>query len=225
LARGLDGLGADLIVGAPHHDNGEKYFNSAFYVAVDGSITGRYDKTHLLPFGEYFPLRFIELLRRHFERVRSFTPGAEGVLLETRAGPAAVVICLEAVFPELVRKRMAAGAKFLVNLSNDVWLGQGTGQAQHLAMVVLRAVENRTWVVRSTTTGISAFIDPWGRVRAASPLFEAAVLRQEITPQHVSTIYQRWGDVFAYACLAASIGVLLWTVTRRRVHVGLPQST
>lgn len=209
LTRGLEGLGADLITGAPHHEDGEKYFNSAFHVAADGTLTGRYDKTHLLPFGEYFPLRFIELLRRQFERVRSFTPGAEGVLLQTRAGPAAVVICFEAIFPEIVRERMAKGARFLVNLSNDVWLGSGTGQSQHLDMVVLRAVENRTWIVRSTTTGISAFIDPWGRVRAASPLFEEAVLHHEITPQHVGTVYQRWGDVFAYLCVAVSIAVVV----------------
>lgn len=220
LARGLAGLNADLILGAPHHENGDKYFNSAFYVAADGAVTGRYDKTHLLPFGEYFPLRFIALLRRHFERVRSFTPGADGVLLQTRAGPAAVVICFEAIFPEIVRQRMADGAKFLVNLSNDVWLGHGSGQSQHLAMVVLRAVENRTWVVRATTTGISAFIDPWGRVRTASPLFEEAVLHHEITPQHVSTVYQRWGDIFAYACLAVSVAAILWAGFGRR-----PQAT
>lgn len=214
VGRTLRATGADLIVGAPHHEDGERYFNSAFHLSADGAITGRYDKEHLLPFGEYFPLRFIAFLRRHFERVRSFTPGDGNLLLETRAGPAAVVICFEAIFPEIVRAKMAGGAGFLVNLSNDVWLGHGVGQAQHLAMVVLRAVENRIWVVRATTTGYSAFIDPHGRIRAISDLNEEATLRAEIAPLHVATLYQRWGDWFAYACVLIAITVLLDSARR-----------
>ncbi len=216
LGEAVRDIGADLILGAPHHQAGADYFNSAFHVRADGTITGRYDKVHLLPFGEYFPLRFLAFLRRHFERVRSFTPGAEGVLLETRAGPVAVVICFEAIFPEIVRARMAAGATLLVNLSNDVWLGRGAGQAQHLAMVVLRAVENRTWVVRATTTGISAFIDPYGRVRAATPMDVEAVLSASVTPQRVATVYEAVGDLFAYACVAAALGGLGIAARRRR---------
>lgn len=214
LGEAVRGIGADLILGAPHHVSGADYYNSAFHLRADGAITGRYDKVHLLPFGEYFPLRFLAFLRRHFERVRTFTPGAEGVLLETRAGPVAVVICFEAIFPEIVRARMAAGATLLVNLSNDVWLGRGAGQAQHLAMVVLRAVENRTWVVRATTTGISAFIDPWGRVRAATPRDVEAVLSASVTPQRVATVYEAVGDVFAYACVAAALLGLGWAARR-----------
>jgi apolipoprotein N-acyltransferase len=210
LARGLEGVDADLILGAPHHEDGQRYFNSAFHLRAGGAVTGRYDKAHLLPFGEYFPLRFIEFLRRRFERVRSFTPGDGTVLLETRAGPAAVVICFEAIFPEIVRAKMARGATVLVNLSNDVWLGRGVGQAQHLAMVVLRAVEHRTWVVRATTTGHSAFIDPWGRITAVSPLDAEAVLAEAIAPRHVATLYQRAGDLFAYACVAMAAAALLW---------------
>ncbi|MGH7786841.1 MAG: apolipoprotein N-acyltransferase [Candidatus Binatia bacterium] len=210
LADGLRGIGAELILGAPHHEQGADYFNSAFHVHADGTIAGRYDKVHLLPFGEYFPLRFLDFLRRRFERVRTFTPGDDRVLLDTRAGPTAVVICFEAIFPEIVRDRMAAGATLLVNLSNDVWLGRGVGQAQHLAMVVLRAVENRTWVVRATTTGISAFIDPWGRIQAASRMNEEAVLSATVTPQRIPTLYERIGDLFAYACGAAALAVLLW---------------
>lgn len=220
LASGLAGIGADVIVGAPHHENGVAYFNSAFQLDATGAVTGRYDKGHLLPFGEYFPLRFLDFLRRRFERVRSFTPGDGDVLLETRAGPAAVVICFEAIFPEIVRAKMAAGATLLFNLSNDVWLGRGFGQAQHLAMVVLRAVENRTWVVRATTTGISAFIDPWGRVRQASPLFEEAILRQEVTPQRIPSFYKQRGDVFAVACVLAAAALLIIAVLRRRERRG-----
>lgn len=211
----LKPIGADLIVGAPHQeDNGARYYNSAFYVTADGRLASRYDKNHLLPFAEYFPLRFINLLRRNFERVRYFTPGDGRTLLETRAGPAAVVICFEAIFPEIVREQTRGGARILFNLSNDVWLGRGVGQAQHLAMVVLRAVENRLWVVRATTTGMSAIIDPVGRIRTQSALDREAVLNGEIAPLDVGTFYKRFGDVFAYACVLATLACVVISARR-----------
>lgn len=206
----LEATGADLIVGSPHHDGATderdpNYFNSAFYMTSEGELTSRYDKTHLLPFAEYFPLRFIEFLRRRFERVRYFAPGNGKQLLATRAGSAAVVICFEAIFPEIVRAQMRQGAKLLFNLSNDVWLGRGAGAEQHLAMVVLRAVENHTWVIRSTTTGISAIIDPHGRITAQTKQFEPAVLDGRVVPMQVDTPYKHFGDVFAYLCVLASM--------------------
>jgi apolipoprotein N-acyltransferase len=210
--------GADLIAGAPHMEGSESepaFYNSAFYLTSDRRLLGRYDKSHLLPFAEYFPLHFIELLRRNFERVRYFTAGDGTTLLPTRWGQAAVVICFEAIYPEIVRRQMTAGANLLVNLSNDVWLGRGIGQRQHLAMVTLRAVENRTWIVRSTTTGISAIIDPYGRVRQRSPLFEEAVLAGVVVPMQVETVYKRWGDVFAYGCLVAAALVAARGMLRR----------
>ncbi|HYD49556.1 MAG TPA: apolipoprotein N-acyltransferase, partial [Terriglobales bacterium] len=188
------------------------YYNSAFAIQPGGAITARYDKEHLLPFGEYFPLRTIRLLRRNFERVRSFTPGVSDVPLETRLGRTAVVICFEAVFPELVRRRME-GAEVLVNLSNDAWLGDNAGPRQHALMVAMRAIETRSWVVRATTTGVSAFIDPHGRVVAATEMNVAAVLDRSVVPLQITTLYERTGDLFAYACVAAA---LLATVTAFR---------
>jgi apolipoprotein N-acyltransferase len=205
----LAATGADLLLGAPHREDIDPaaplYFNSAFYVKAGGTLAGRYDKAHLLPFAEYFPLRFIDFLRRRFERVRTFTAGDGKVLLDTRLGKVAVVICFEAIFPELVRDQMARGAEILVNLSNDVWLGPHSGPLQHASMVTLRAVENRTWVIRATTTGVSAIIDPHGRWQAESRIGSPAVLRARVAPQHVTTLYKRWGDAFAYFCLASVI--------------------
>jgi apolipoprotein N-acyltransferase len=219
IARVLSAIGADLIVGGPHHDgdnwSAPRYYNSAFYMTPNGQIRGRYDKTHLLPFGEYFPLRMIEFLRRRFERVRYFTPGEGGSLLRTRFGPVATVICFEGIFPELVRRQMALGATLLVNLSNDAWLGAGAGPEQHLAMVALRAVENRTWVLRATTTGISAVIDPFGRVRERTRMSVPAALEEEVVPMHVDTVYQRMGDAFVYACFAGIVIVLSALGVRR----------
>ena len=210
-------LGVDLLVGGPHYEGAGdadpqavRYFNSAFYLKAPGEIAGRYDKSHLLPFAEYFPLRTIELLRRRFERVRSFTPGAEGAVLDTRFGRIAAVICFEGIFPELVRRQMAAGARLLVNLSNDAWLGAGAGPEQHLAMVALRAVEHRTWIVRATTTGVSAIVDPFGRVRARASIGQEATLHDVVRLGPRSTLYQRSGDAFAWLCtLAAAVALAL----------------
>lgn len=220
IGRFLAERGADLIVGAPHLDDRDParphYFNSAFAMTAGGTIADRYDKVHLLPFGEYFPLRGIELLSRRFERVRSFTPGSEARLLQTRFGPVAVVICFEAIFPGLVRERMAAGAGLLVNLSNDAWLGPDAGPEQHLAMIPMRAVENRTWVVRATTTGVSALVDPNGRVTSRSATGAQALLAGEVAVQRVQTVYEEVGDLFAWLCIVAGgLALVRW----RRVEV------
>lgn len=205
----LSASGVDLIVGGPHIEDTDparpQYFNSAFYMTATGGVPQRYDKVHLMPFGEYFPLRTIELLRRRFERVRYFTPGDDLRLLDTRLGKTAVVICFEAMFPELVRARMNAGAEVLVNLSNDAWLGDNAGPKQHASMTILRAIENRTWVVRATTTGVSMVIDPYGRVREQAPMLAPAVLHSAIVPLRFDTPYKRYGDVFAWACVVMSV--------------------
>lgn len=219
IAHALRFSGAELVIGGPHHEplagSESRYFNSAFLLAPSGEIRGRYDKRKLLPFAEYFPLRTIGFLRRHFERVRWFTPGDESVLLATSVGRAAVAICFEAIFPELIRERMGEGARFLVNLSNDAWLGHGPGPEQHFSMVILRAVENRTWIVRATTTGISALVDPHGRVAARATAGVATTLEGGIVPGTSSSVYQRVGDLFAYVCVVVGLIALLLAGRRR----------
>jgi apolipoprotein N-acyltransferase len=211
FARVLQGIGADVILGGPHHDLTDpanpRYFNSAYYVTADGVPRSRYDKVRLLPFAEYFPLKAIEFLRRRFERVRVFTPADEAHLLQTRFGPVATVICFEGIYPHLVRNLMAQGAKLFVNLSNDAWLEADTGMEQHLAMVTVRAIENRTWAIRATPNGISAVVDPYGRVVIRGEPHTLAALRAEVVPMDVDTVYKRYGDVFAYACLGLCIAV------------------
>lgn len=219
IAQMLAAADADLLVGGPYAEGSAdtpRYHNSAFYITRDGKLAGRYDKMHLLPFAEYFPLRTIELLRRKFERVRFFTPGEDAAILDTNAGKIAVVICFEGIFPEFVRQQMARGAGLLVNLSNDAWLGRGAGPEQHLAMVRLRAVENRTWVVRATATGISAIIDPWGRIVARTGTLESVSLDGRVVPMHVTTIYQRAGDSFAWSCVLATVAAMCWTIAGGR---------
>jgi apolipoprotein N-acyltransferase len=210
IGRVLRSHDAELILGGPRRDgHQERFFNSAFYVTADGHIAGRYDKVRLLPFAEYFPLQTIRFLRRHFGRIRYFTASDEPALLHTRFGDAATLICFEAIFPEVVRRQTTAGATFMLNLSNDAWFGDGAGADQHLMMVALRAVENRLWVVRGTTTGVSAIIDPYGRITRRLPLFTPGTIDGRIVPMNVSTPYKTWGDAFAWLCvLATTFGLL-----------------
>ncbi len=216
IGRTLSSLNADLIIGTPHFESEDParpiYFNSAFYLSKNGEIRDRYDKVHLLPFAEYFPLHAIGLLRRNFARVRSFEEGRETRPLDTQFGPIATLICFEGIFPELARSQMNQGASLLVNLSNDAWLGSTIGAEQHLSMVALRAIENRTWVIRATTTGISAIVAPDGRVVARTNSLEKALLQKTVIPMQISTFYKRWGDLFAYACLTFAV---IGTATRR----------
>ena len=207
VGRMLAAANADLILGGPYKDvgpEGERYYNSAFYVTADGRIADRYDKGHLLPFAEYFPLRTVEFLRRQFERVRYFTAGRGDDPLSTRFGDVATVICFEGMFPEIVAEQTRRGASLLLNLSNDAWLGRGAGPEQHLMMIPVRAVENRVWAIRATTTGISAIVDPYGRIVERSPLDQVSVLQSEVVPISIDTPYKSVGDLFAWICLGLS---------------------
>lgn len=221
IARTLADLRADLLTGGPYAEESDpqpRYFNSAFYVSRDGSIAARYDKTHLLAFAEYFPFRTIGFLRRRFERVRWFTPGTRDEPLATRLGNLGVMICFEGVFPEIARGLVARGAGLLVILSNDAWLGGWAGPAQHARLAVLRAVENRTWVIRATTTGVSMIVDPHGVVRAESAIGTAATLSESVVVGAGGTIYTVVGDAFAAACALAGIGAVLWRRIREPIR-------
>lgn len=211
IGRMLEAANATLVLGGPDRRedaSGVRYHNSAFYLDATGEVRDRYDKGHLMPFAEYFPLRTVELLRRRFERVRYFTPGQQDHVLRTEVGAVATVICFEGMFPEIVRAQMRRGAELLLNLSNDAWLGSGAGPEQHLWMAPLRAVESRTWVVRATTTGISAVIDPYGRIVARAESDTATALRAAVVPMRVATPYESIGDAFAWACVALAMAQL-----------------
>jgi len=203
IGRFARGAGVELVVGTPHYEEvagTTRFFSSAFRMRADGTVDGRFDKRQLLPFIEFFPLGADTFLRRTFGRMREMTPGQSRAPLDTILGKTAVAICVEVIFPHLVRRRTFE-ADILLNLSNDVWLGDEAGPQQHFAMVPFRAIESRTWVIRSTTTGISAVIDPRGRVVERLPRAAEGVLSSHVVPQRVDTFYEKWGDVFGFACL------------------------
>lgn len=205
------GVNAWLLTGAPAAERspeGEwRYFNSAFLLSPDGRVAGRYDKVHLVPYGEYVPLRrWMPFLRKLVDQVGDFStgkPGATLSLMDLRAG---ALVCYEIIFPELARSATANGAALLLNVTNDAWYGLTSAPWQHLSMSVFRAVENRRSLVRSANTGSSAIIDPAGRILAQTDLFTEAALVVPIPVLTTLTYYTRWGDVFAWICVILSIG-------------------
>ena len=175
-----------------------------------------------MPFGEYIPLKSSVLffLDKLVEGIGDFEAGPGSTILSftpktSVAGRHAqrpmkfgVAICYEVIFPDLVRRFAANGAEFLVTITNDGWFGASSAPAQHFAMVVFRSVENHLAFARSANTGISGFVDPFGRIIQASPLFTEEALQATITAWQPHTFYSQNGDVFAYGCVI--ICALLW---------------
>jgi apolipoprotein N-acyltransferase len=212
-------MGVPLLLGAPAFDRqGDRilYYNSAFLVSPDKKILGRYDKLHLVPFGEYAPLSSVfNFTKDIIGAIGDFTEGAGVRTLPFAAGDFGVLICYEAIFPDLTRQFLAGGARFLVNITNDAWFGKTSAPYQHLSMVALRAIENRVPIARAANTGISALIDPTGEIRAASGLFTREVLSGTIQIGQAKTIYTQFGDAFAYACLGlTALGILMIRLRR-----------
>lgn len=211
LARLLHAGGAELLAGGPRKragPGGTLYFNTVFRVSERGELLGRYDKQRLLPLAETTPLADLDPMRRSFGDVRSFSPGTGSGLLSTRLGRAGILVCNEAMLPEVVAQRVAEGAELLVNPSNDTWISHAQYTLAQARIAALRAVEQRRYLVRASTAGPSLVVDPWGRVQVATPEQTAAALRGAVEPRRDRTLYSYVGDAFgvlclAFACLAA----------------------
>jgi apolipoprotein N-acyltransferase len=201
-------MGAPLLLGAPAFDRqGAKniYFNSAFLISPEKKIIGRYDKIHLVPFGEYAPLSgILGFTQDIIGAIGDFTAGSGIRNLSSPLGEFGVLICYEAIFPDLTRQFVANGAQFLVNITNDAWFGKTSAPYQHLSMVTLRAIENRVPIARAANTGISALIDSSGQIKAASGLFTRETLSGTINIGKTKTIYSQYGDLFAYVCMGVT---------------------
>jgi apolipoprotein N-acyltransferase len=213
--------GTPLLVGAPdarREGSVTRFLNSAFLVAGQG-VTARYDKMHLVPFGEYVPLKrllfFVEAIAAD---IGDFTPGQHAEVLPLPGAPFGTVICYEVIFPDLFRRFVAGGARFMVNITNDAWFGDSGGPLQHLAMVPLRAAENGVAIARAANTGVSALVSPTGRIAPELGLFRRGVLAVDVPLATGHTFYTRFGDAFAYAMTAVSAAALAarLVATRRR---------
>jgi len=159
-----------------------------------------------VPFGEYIPFHnWLPFLNKIVEGVGDFKPGEKGKTLQWDNNRLGVQICYEIIFPGLSRAQVINDAVLLVNITNDAWYGRTSAPYQHFSMIVFRAVENRRSLVRSANTGISGFIDPAGRVIAATPLFTDAVLTRTVPIMNQKSFYTRHGDLFAMVCLVLSL--------------------
>lgn len=205
--------GIHLLFGSPSYTTTAggaiSLLNSAYLISPSGETISRYDKIHLVPFGEYVPLsKVLFFLEKMVVGIGDFIPGRDYTVFQTPKGDFGNVICFEVIFPDLVRKFVSEGAEFMTTITNDAWFGKSAAPYQHFAMVVFRAVENRVYFARAANTGISGFISPKGEILGETPLFVEGFLVQQIYPSGVRTFYTRYGDVFTYLCTALT-GLLI----------------
>jgi apolipoprotein N-acyltransferase len=194
----------------PSVGQGPAVFNSAVLISPHAEWVARYDKVHLVPFGEYLPFpRLFAFAGGLTKEVGEFQRGRSREPLNAGGTKLGIFICYESVFPNEVRESAAEGAQVLVNISNDGWYGDSGAYAQHLNQTRMRAIENDRWLLSATDTGVTASIDPWGRIVQQIPRKQRAALVAPYALTSVTTFYTRYGDWFAYVCAIISIGALL----------------
>ena len=195
---------AFLLFGSPSYqfERGRvNHYNSAYLVSTSGEITGKYDKIHLVPFGEYIPLsNLLFFIGSLGEGIGNFKQGKEFFNFSLPQGKFGVLICFEIIFPDLCRRFVKQGTNFLVTITNDAWFGKTSAPYQHLSLATFRAVENRVFIARAANTGISALIDPKGKIIKQGGLFTEEAINGTIRLMNRRTFYTLYGDVFAWIC-------------------------
>ncbi|MEO0265549.1 MAG: apolipoprotein N-acyltransferase [candidate division WOR-3 bacterium] len=198
--------------------NGKRrVYNTAFLVSED-SILGQYNKIHLVPFGEWLPYENkIKLLQRIEFGQGDFSPGDSINVLHTKNGvPFGALICFESIFPYISREYSKKGAEFLVNITSDGWYGRSLGPVEHFEHLRFRAIESGKYILRSAKTGISAVIDPKGRVLQRLGLFTWGYIPCEIESSYTNTIYTRIGDCFVFFCFVLLIFLFIIEIRRNK---------
>lgn len=180
--------------------------NSAGLWSPEGLEISRYDKVNLVPFGEFVPWPLGYVARKISTEAGDFKRGTRVVVSQENSHAIGTFICYESVFPNFIRKFVQQGAEALFNLSNDSWFGRSAARFQHLKIVRMRAVENRRWILRSTNDGITATIDPAGRVMREAPSYESVSARGNFDYLKDTTFYTRWGDWFVALCAVLAAG-------------------
>lgn len=191
-------------------------------VSPAGAGIGRYDKIHLVPFGEFVPFRrYLPFMNMLTQQVGEFDRGSSRSPLNADGTSIGVFICYESVFPDEVRQFARNGAQVFINISNDGWYGDSGAYLQHLNLTRMRAIENDRWLLSATDTGLTVSIDPFGRIVARLPRKQRLTLAAPYALTSVTTFYTRHGDWFAFLCAIISIGALL--LRRIPVKTGLPE--
>jgi len=219
----IGSFGGEVLLGAVTYENkgrlptdilysplGYPIHNSALLIQPGPKLAGSYFKHHLVPYGEYIPLKkALPFIGKLTSQMGEFLEGQEYNLLASGPAKIGVLICYEDIFPQIARRLSESGANLLVNITNDAWYGDSSALPQHLSFSAFRAVENRKSLVRATNTGITASFDATGKIWAEAPPFERKILYDQVPLMEYPSFYSQRGDLFAYACLAISAVLML----------------
>ncbi|MBI4411185.1 MAG: apolipoprotein N-acyltransferase [Deltaproteobacteria bacterium] len=195
-------------------------YNSAFLLGQDMDVRQVYHKQHLVPFGEYVPMReWLTFARRLTTAVGDFTPGNKFTLLENGSLKIGTLVCYEDIFPDLARGFAKTGANLLVNITNDAWYGDSSAQYQHLVFSQFRALENRRPLLRATNTGITAVIDPRGELLNWLPPFKEGILLKRVPLEAQTTLYGVLGDFVGWLSVIFSVAVFGFSLFKRKPYL------
>jgi apolipoprotein N-acyltransferase len=223
VLAGIQQAGSDFLIGSPsflRRDESVIYHNSAYLISPGSKNISKYDKAHLVPYGEYVPFKkWLPFLGKLVAQVGDFRPGTPGKTLLWEKNALGVQICYEIIFPGLSRAMVKNDAVLLINITNDAWFGTTSGPYQHFSMTIFRAVENRRALARAANTGISGFIDPVGRILASTQLLEEAAVTRTLPLIRKKTFYTRFGDLLALACLTGTIFVILFELGKYALNL------
>jgi apolipoprotein N-acyltransferase len=218
--------GATLLIGSdqiepvkatsPDQKPESRYYNAAFLVRPDGQVGAVYRKMHLVPFGEYVPLQnLFFFVGPIVEAVSAFTPGQDPVLLPVGDHMVSTAICYEVIFPDLIRSFVNHGSELLTTITNDAWYGRSSAAYQHWDQASMRAIEQGRYLARAANTGISGFVDPYGRVLEKTDLFHEAVVVEDLRFITARTVYSRIGDLAAWLSLTVTLAALAASFRKR----------
>ena len=209
-------LRVPILFGSDQEEHGATpaLYNAAFLIAPDGTTVGVYRKIHLVPWGEFIPLkRWLYFVSPLVDSFTDFSPGTTMVMLPVGSHFVSTAICYEVVYPSLVRQAVQAGSELVTTITNDAWYGNSSAPYQHFQLASMRAIEQGRYMVRAANTGISGIVDPYGRVVQQSAIFEQSALVEQVRFLTIRTVYSKIGDVVAYAAMAL-IAVALIVVRR-----------
>ena len=230
MARFARKSGAYILAGGPHvvtdqkAEGGYREYNGAFLISPSGEIVGQYFKVHLVPFGEFVPGRkWLPFLERYRVRDVDYSRGRGYHTLHSLDGDLGVMICFESIFPQIGRRLARDGADILFVITNDSWFLETAAAAQHHDFSVLRAVENRRYVARNATTGITSIITPWGEVTGSAGLGQRAVVQGRVAMIRSRTFYTKYGDWFAVLCVVVALASLVAAILRQYKPAGRPR--
>jgi apolipoprotein N-acyltransferase len=198
------------------------HYNSAYLISPLGELIGKYDKIHLVPFGEYIPMQnLLFFIGSLGEGIGDFKSGKEIFNFSLPQGKFGVLICFEIIFPDLCRRFVKGGANFLVTITNDAWFGRTSAPYQHFSIAIFRAVENRVFIARGANTGITGLIDPKGKIVNRGGIFTEEAMNGTIRLSKNKTFYTLYGDIFAWLCSVFSIFLIAYALFKKSKNIKL----